>query len=255
MPKFNSYHWKTTRLTDRELEAAREELMDPSSAAKRLEAFLVLLRSEQSAAIGIALDHYHYATSRSRHGQAQPYTTHRGEVVERARDLLRHPPGPHDEIHGDFPGAEHASALIVLANEAGDQDAGLVANALDSASDFDTESAALQAAGRIFRWSDSPSADLIDRIARMVRDEDRDLDERLEALEALARGKDPRLLYEIAEITASDDVALQVTATHALAFHDMTTYRSLVEERLASWPEDAPYPATEVRELLQDDGS
>lgn len=250
MRKFDSYHWQNAVLDDPDLQAARNRLGRSPGGEEGVRSFLTLLRSSEEAARGIALDYYHYAASQERYGSPNPFSGFRSEVLEAARNILRAPARPARESGGDFDGAEHASALVALANEATEQDSGLVVDALRKASSFDTVSAALQAAGRIMRWSDPPPDNLVSSILLIVHDEDLDLDERLEALQALARGKTPETLRELARVAEFRDPVLQVTATHALAFHDLETYRSFVEERFASWPDDSPYPASEVRDLL-----
>src|SRR5882757_452476 len=55
-------------LGDIELEGAREELSNPTGETGQRDAFLTLLRSGVDAAVGIALDHYHYADALCRFG-------------------------------------------------------------------------------------------------------------------------------------------------------------------------------------------
>ncbi|MGW6137975.1 hypothetical protein ACWFRM_10520 [Streptomyces sp. NPDC055144] len=250
MNRFGTYHWQGVTLGDPALDAARSELASPSDEDAALRAFVDLLRSGDTAAMGIALDHYHYALSMERHGFGSVLKDYGHEVLQRARQILHEAPSPASETGASMNGADYASALLVMINRAEEEDAESIARVLDAPPNYDAESAAFRSAGRILQLSSGADERLVTELARVVFDEGRDVDDRLEALQALAKGSTPRTLADFQRAMELDDLELQATAARALAKHDLAAHRSLIEEKVATWPEDAPYPASDVRDIL-----
>lgn len=62
------------------------ELISPTDATTFTDAFLTLLRSEQVAAVDIALDCYQEAEAATRHGFGNVLELHAGEVLQKARE-------------------------------------------------------------------------------------------------------------------------------------------------------------------------
>ncbi|MGW7381189.1 hypothetical protein [Streptomyces sp. NPDC054794] len=248
MSRFDTYHWHGVTLADSTLDAARAELEDPSGEEAALRGFVTLLRSGNLAATGIALDHYHYAITRERHGFGSVLKEYREEVRRCARKILRQGPAPGSATGAAMAGADWASALLIMINQAEQEDAEIIAGALDAPPNFDAESAAFRAAGRILQQSTGTNERLVAVLSRAVFDEARDADERLEALQALSRS--PHAVTDLLRAAELDDLELQATAVRALARLDLAAHRRLVEEKAASWPEDAPYPASDVRDVL-----
>lgn len=137
-----------------------------------------------------------------------------------------------------------------MINKAEQRDSDLIARALELPANFDAESAAFRSAGRILRHSTEPEHRLVTALSRAVFDDSRHTDDRLEALHALSRAGSPHALTEIRRAMNLDDLELQATATRALCVHDLANHRDLIEEKVASWPDDAPYPAADVRDIL-----
>ncbi|MFE1770470.1 HEAT repeat domain-containing protein [Streptomyces sp. NPDC059008] len=255
MKPFDSYHWRGMQLTDASLESARQELAESSEIDTTLQSFTQLLHSEDSAAIGIALDHYHYAVSQQRYGIPNPYSDYTLEVLERARELLKQPP-THSTFTGpDIEGSNHSSALLIMMNHAKPEDSGLILRVLENSANSDVASGALAAAGRILDAECAPDDALIHALAGIALDESKDPDERLDAVRALARSSASQALSIMERIADLETLDLQVTAVHALGFHAMDRYRPLVEQRSASWPDDLPYPAFDVQRLLREHDS
>lgn len=253
MEKFDTYHWQGRRLEDPELEEARLELVSPQSGDVARHAFMRLLRSDSIPAVGIALDHYHYALSGERHGMSSLLASHASDVLQCVRKILQRPLPSATDDAAATDSAARASALLVLVNEATPEDSDLIARNIEEAPGPDALSAALGAAGTILDSVREPVPRLVAAVERLVFDDSLDFDERLEALQALAQGSSPDVLAVMVRASALEDLELQVTAVQALGFHDMGAYRGLVEERAASWPEGAPYPAADVRRLLRED--
>ncbi|MGW1942816.1 hypothetical protein ACWCRC_00610 [Streptomyces sp. NPDC001940] len=250
MSRFGTYHWQGVTLGDPALEAARSELASPSDEDAALRAFVHLLRSGDTAAMGIALDHYHHAISAERYGFGSVLKGYGHEVMQRARQILREAPSPASESGAGMYGADYASALLVMINRAEEEDVELIARVLDAPPNYDSESAAFRSAGRILQLSSGANERLVTALARVVFDEGRDIDDRLEALQALAKSSAPRTLTDFKRAMELDDLELQETAARAIAKHDLAAHRSLIEEKVATWPADAPYPASDVRDAL-----
>src|SRR5215212_4844252 len=123
---FNTYYWHGYVLQDAQLERARSTLAT-SGGRDATGAFELLLRSDEPAAVGIALDHYHYVDASTRHGSGSPFAPYAGSVRARALDMLRQPPIPAGGVTEE--GANHASALGALLNLAEPEDAELITDA------------------------------------------------------------------------------------------------------------------------------
>ncbi|PUB32176.1 hypothetical protein C8K30_101697 [Promicromonospora sp. AC04] len=250
MARFSTYHWQGVVLPDPAHDAARSELESPSSDHAAVQAFVTLLRSGDTAATGIALDHYHYAISMERYGLGSDLRTYGHEALECARRILGKPAVPTPEAEPDLAGASCSSALLIMINRAEQEDSDLIAGALESPANFDAESAAFRSAGRILQHSIEPNRRLVTALSAVVFDELRHTDDRLEALQALAKSETPQALAELERATDLDDLQLQATAARALCVHDFAGHRDRIEEKVASWPADAPHPASDVRDIL-----
>lgn len=106
---FHSTYWKDTELDDPELRKAHDELRFPRSDEGCLHAFTTLLRSEDPAAVGIALDHYESSNGLLRvledGERADAYLP---EVLARAREVLRRSASPAEVSALNMIGARHA---------------------------------------------------------------------------------------------------------------------------------------------------
>jgi hypothetical protein len=244
---FDSYYWRDARAASPELERARERL----AADRDRAAFALLLRSGDPVAVGIALDQYHYAEASSRHGTANAFAEHTEEVASRAREILHDPPSGPDR--GAEPGANHASALGALMNLAGPEDAALIADVLDRTRTTNLRFAASLAAGTALERSVSPDARLLTALEELALDHAAELDERLAALSALGRSQSVAASNALLRATRVSDVGLQATASLHLLDRDPRAYRDRIAELALAWPEDPPYPAGDVLELLADD--
>lgn len=118
--EFQSWYWNCD-FDDVELQAAFDATDAAATPDEFQRAFLVLLRSEGTVARGVALDFFDRAAATSRFGEANPFEPCQEEVPAVAREMLRHPPRPGDDIA--FEGADQTSALRALKNDAGPEDA------------------------------------------------------------------------------------------------------------------------------------
>jgi hypothetical protein len=242
---FDSYHWHGARTGTPALERARERLASSHDRA----AFELLLRSGDPVAAGIALDQYSYADASTRHGTDNPYAGFSDEVFARAREILRGPPSP--ASLGAEPGANHASALGALLNAAEPEDSELIVCALEQASTVNLRFAAAFTAGTALEKSPSPDERLVAALAGILLDETTvDLDSRRAAVSALGGARSAAATDALLRATRVSDISLQASAALHLLDRDLHAHRAHVEALARSWPEDPPYPAGDVFELL-----
>ncbi|MFI1851454.1 hypothetical protein [Streptomyces sp. NPDC020480] len=247
---FHSFHWEGCELPDAELEQAHHELMAPTEEQAYLRAFRTLLHSGNTIAAGIALDHFQYSGALTRFGGESVVEQYGPDVLAVARELLRRPPTPEDE--DTFAGANHASALNAMMNIAEPADADLIADALALATNANVRSAACSAAATALDAAETPSPRLVAALGAVAFDESlEDMGERTEALHAVFEADDPEATALLVRATESGERRMQVYGALGLTtngrFHD---HRERVERLAATWPQDAQYPASLVREAL-----
>lgn len=241
---FDSYYWRSSRLSTPELEHARVLV----ATTRDLASFMLLLRSSDIAAVGIAFDQYHYADASSRHGTVTPFGEYRSEVAARAREVLRQPPSA--AAGSVEAGANHASALGALANLAESEDAELIVQVLRWAGPSNLRFAAALAARSVLENSVSPNEQLISELEKVVFDESTASEERRAALAALGRARSEFATDALLRVLRVSDPSLQASSALHLLDRDLPRYRFRVEEIARTWPKDPPYPADEVIELL-----
>jgi hypothetical protein len=246
---FDSYHWRKVTLGTPELERARALVSTVHDRAS----FETLLRSDDVAAVGIALDQYQYGEATSRWGTANPFADYSGEVAARAREMLREPPIPEsDRAHA---GANHASALVALTNLIEPTDAELVAQSLAHASTADLRCAATMAAGGVLEKMSDPNEQLIISLERMIFDDGLAHGERIDALNSLGHASSARVTDVLLRVLRLPDVKLQAHAALHLLDREQGAHRAAVEATAGTWPSDPPYPANEVFDALEEGGS
>jgi hypothetical protein len=241
---FDSYHWRRATLGTPELERARALVSTTHDRAS----FELLLRSDDTAAVGIALDQYQYGEASSRWGTPNPFAEHSAEVAARARTVLREPPSLEgDQAHA---GANHASALNALSNLIAPEDADIVAHALAHAQTADLRGAATAAAGRVLEQASNLSAPLIAALEKMIFDDALAPGERIDALSSLACGSSALVTDVLLRVLETPDVKLQAHAALHLLERGQGVHRPAVERVARTWPAEPPYPADEVLEAL-----
>jgi hypothetical protein len=203
---FHSFHWKRHKLVDEELTRALVELMDPTGLDAYLHAFTTLLHSGDTAAAGMALDHFQYSGALTRFGGESVVDQYESEVLAVARDLLRQQPLPEDDH--TLVGANHASALYAMMNIAEPVDADLIADALERATGPDVRHTACSAAFNVL--AAEPNQRLIAALGAVAFDEDLDVGERADALSALYDVDGPEVTALLARATESSELKMQV---------------------------------------------
>ncbi|NUW35076.1 hypothetical protein HTZ77_27130 [Nonomuraea sp. SMC257] len=228
-------------LNDDELDDMLAELTTPSGPEAYHRAFAVLLRSEHPTAVCAALDDYQHQEALTRFGGDNPLEPFAGEVLSVARGLLSRPAGPGTRV----------SALNVMRNLAEHEDADLIADALDGATDPDVLETGLSAAAAALLGEPEPNRRLLTVLIDIVLDESRDVDERRGALSALDRADTPDVEDALVRASESAELDLQISAALRLTMPGrIRTHRERVERLVASWPEDAGRDTSIVREQL-----
>lgn len=250
---FNTYYWHGSKLADPSLETAREELNSSQDATSRKNAFLVLLRSDHPAAVGTAFDHYDYAESSSRHGSENIFSGYAPEVLHRAREILQQPPLPAEVSGAEEDGANHASALGAMLNLAQPEDSELITKALtEQPRNPGVFEAATSVARTSLERSAVPDQLLLDALSRIVFDDASPATDRTTALRALGGARSPQATELIVRASGIDKLKIQTHAAGILAHQDINQHRALLERLVTSWPDDAPYPAADVIDMLNE---
>ncbi|MFD0901908.1 hypothetical protein [Actinomadura sediminis] len=228
--EFGSWYWNC-EFDDAELQAAFDATGTAESADDFRRAFLVLLRSDDVAARGVALDFYDRAGATSRFGEENPFERFHDEVMAVAREMLAGPPRPEDDIA--FAGADHASALLAIKNDVRPEDGTAVLAVLRRRPDGSLLSNALSVAGAVLSISDEPG--LAALIEEMAFDSSRDVRERREAVQALskARGDEVTALL-VRTVTEEEDPGPRRDAAAGLATgRRFYAHRELLEDLAA----------------------
>ncbi|TDD18026.1 hypothetical protein [Nonomuraea diastatica] len=251
---YGSYYWTHPRFSGQRLTAACEALQADiaESWTGPLDPFLTLLRSGDQAAVGIALDVYQRSGALSRFGGEPLYGEHQAEVLEAARELLRQPPSSADMSPHSGAGANHASALNAMMNIAEEQDCDLIADALEKSTNSAVAEAAASAARAAFYHTEGPvHSRLLALVVGYVDDIDRPLHLRVQMLSAIGYSDAPEATEHLLRALDRPELEIQIQAALGLAWGDrLEAHRELLERVVASWPDDAPYMATEVGRIL-----
>lgn len=251
--EFQSWYWNCD-FNDAELQAAFEATDTAATPDDFQRAFLVLLRSEDIAARGIALDFFDRARTTSRFGEENPFEPYREEVLAVAREMLCRPPRPADDIA--FEGADHASALSALNHDAGPEDAEAVLGVLMRRPTGDLLDEALRTTGTVLSHSETPDARLVALIGELAFDHSLPIEDRRNALDALRDARGAQVTALLVRPTGEDDYRFQQKAAWALSFGKrFYAHRSLLQRLDASWPNDErSFEADQVRRALVDPG-
>ncbi|MEU9125420.1 hypothetical protein AB0C96_37290 [Streptomyces sp. NPDC048506] len=203
------------------------------------------LGSEDVDVVRGALDDYQSAQANTRWGVDNPYWPLADEVRFAARGLLARPPSGHS----------HASALTVMWHLAEEEDADLIADALEGAPDAEVWEMALLAAGTALTEGEEPNRRLLALITAMALDESLDVRDRKKAMHALDDLDLPEVEDLIVRLSESSDLELQVYAVGWLATPlRLRVHRDRVRRLAESWPQDAGREAERIRSEALDEG-
>jgi HEAT repeat protein len=133
-------------------------------------------------------------------------------------------------------------------NPAESKDAALIVGALAQTQTSNVRFTAALAAGTVLEVE--PDAELVAALARVALDAAAKNDERRAAASALGRALSPAATEALIQVSRDPDLRLQASAALDLLDRDPIAHRIFVEELVRTWPNDPPYPAQDVLDLL-----
>ncbi|GAA0911383.1 hypothetical protein [Nonomuraea longicatena] len=239
---FHSVYWTSARLDDPRLRRAHEELMFPADDEGCLQAFLTLLRSGDTVAVGIALDHYRASEGlRWTLLDESAAERHLPEVLGRARAVLRRPPSP-AALNPEYGvGADHLSALDTIGvRHAGPGDAGLVAHLIRSAATDSIRGEAVWMAYGVLGAAKAP--EVVAALRDLLFDPDpRWTGVRDRAVRVLAEKLGPEADEILLRLVRGDNRAAQGCAVyHLVGAGGLDRHRDLLVEIAEGWGNRAP---------------
>jgi hypothetical protein len=264
---FSSFYWNVDELGDEDrravaaLDTASPHLPSAGYATHDLDGLLAvyrtLLHSADVRARGVALDQYTYAEAQHRWGADNPMTRFDDEVLAQARAMLAVTPDPAVPLAAQpRVTACWNSALGVLAFLTDDTSADLprIIEVLDSAFASDLLDVysfwALEV--RLIDADEPTCARVGAWLAATFGNDQLPIQVRVTAVSAFRDDRYAARLGQrdaIADLLDQPDIRLSIEAALVLADVD-SAYDEAVRRTVAGWPDDAPYPASEVRELL-----
>jgi hypothetical protein len=235
---FHSLYWTGAVLGSPELRRAQEELMFPSGDLQEYRAaFLSLLRSDDPAAVGIALDHFS-----SQDGIAEilgwdAVGAYEAEALERAREMLRQPPSPAELSPQYGEAANHLSALNTIRTiHAEPSDAELVTDLVETSNSPQVREQALWVAAGVLRKTDTPDPGLLDVIGRLVFDPALSGHE-ISVLRVLGETSGPAATGILRRALGSNDFDIQFEAAWQLSKPGrLEAHRQLLADTIGTWP-------------------
>lgn len=246
--EFQSWYWRG-RFDDPELRGAYEAMNEPTTTEEFGRGFLTLLRSDDTAAKGIALDFYDRAEMTSRFVGGNPFEDYGEEVFQVARELLQQHPRPADERTA-VEGANHASALAALRfGLERDKDTDAVTAVLGRIPDGELRERALHAARLLLEDSEAPDPRLSALVARLEA-----CRERVEAVRALRDSQEAEVTERLVLATEDEERRVRQEAAAALSLkRRFYAHRSLLERLVETWPAgEHSDAADEVRNALSE---
>lgn len=226
----HSLHWKDATPA---LHAEHAQLRTPTGKAAHIEAFLAMLRSGDTASVGIALDHFHMEDGLTRF--CLDVTDLEDEVTAVARRSLAVPELRVSALHAleDLATAEDAAAIAALLLEGPGEVRGYAADVADS----------------LLENEDPDGLEpLFAAIASVVADTDVDEDTRGEVLRPLFYVDSPRAEEVLLLGLARPEASIQVEAAIGLA-NELYEGRHLprLRELKPTWPESVRHRSQWVR--------
>lgn len=253
--QFKSFYWQAAEVPPAD-HALLEQLEDQRLPADQRKATLIqLLGSDREAVRGIALDFYCLSNADLRHGPAPIIDDAVDDAVRVAalRELDRPPYVRHEPDARPKRGANHASALAALANNAAYDDAALIARVLRANEDELVVREGVQAAETVLN-GEPGQADLVSVLLEIARATRWDPAIRARAITALGSTTDDTVTPWLVEALALPELAVSAAAARALLERDFDGNRARVASVASAWHpgQFPPFDVHEVQRLLDE---
>lgn len=253
MNQFKSYYWIPQDLETKGLRRAYQQfLSNDSTREQKLESFQRLLKSDSVIAQGIAFDHFFYTESLTRFGSSNPYWQYSEQLLSQAREQLKNPPvtvtKPKEKA---VVGANHASALGVLAHLGQENDISLIEPILRSSRDINVLDMGFRAVGQCLKNTKNVYPEIILTLSQLVFDEESDLGTRAAAIGAFSDYIVPEVEEVLVKAATQCPLPISAHAAWLLSVRNLKKHLALLQELSKTWPDDAMYPVSEVRDLLK----
>lgn len=249
-----SLYWRSADITDPALRARADELQN-GTAELRLAACEALLDSGDPVAAGIAADSYFAACADERWGIPNPFDDSAELLRAWALATLAEPPVTATNDNGTVTtGANHASALGVLARAGHGADAGLIVPFLRVA-DANVLGTACMAANHCLGSADwsVPVAAVVEALEALALDPGHPAEVRGAAVSALG-SRDSEDSHEtedaLVRIALAADALIAADAAWQLMHLDLAVYEALLRERVAAWTGEDGWQLTAIRDTL-----
>jgi hypothetical protein len=253
--KATTQFWNDVPLTpaDHALYERAENAAAP--IADRQRALGSLAASDDPAARSVAMDIYTRASISSRQGNQLLVEHGELEVAMRStavRELLS-PPYVRADDHAEIRrGANHASALAVLSNDARSEDASVLSAVIRVNEEPLVLLEAVKAAEPVLRDEPDGDPELLDVLQGLWTRTDLPADVRAGAVSAVGGCGGDVVVPMILRALHTEELAVSAAAARALLERDVDQFRAVVAPVAQRWslPEFPPFDVHEVRELL-----
>ncbi len=255
-PNFIAYHWSISQITDPHAQEYSLSATYKPTLEERREGFEVLLHSEDDAAQGIAMDSYTYSQTLLRWGIENEFQPYEAELVEVARKQLQKPPVISDcsspRIH--IIGANHASALFVLAHLGTEADCALIEPILRNSQDPTVLDLACDALRTCISGSQTVYPEILQDLRRLIFEMDVNDPEMARVITGAIKSLFDYQVAEaepiLLEALQHENYKISAFAAFALTEWNLPRYCERLQEVAQTWPEEGHYPVYEVRRKI-----
>ncbi|GBO53441.1 hypothetical protein APA_1348 [Pseudanabaena sp. lw0831] len=257
MNDFTSYYWTSNALPDESsIEAFQQLISEESNNAQKIQAFLILLKNNNPVAQGIAFDYFFYFESLSRYGFNNLFSPYLYELLVKAREQLNNPPIVSIAPNGTIVrGANHASALGILAHLGEEEDIDLITNILESSHDPYVVFACCLAAQRLLGLTKKNYPKIISSLTQIIYEKQWSENVRIMSVRAFANYEIPEIEDILVSISRTQTLPISAYAAVILGHLNFERYRNFLQELSANWTQDIQYPASEVLDMLEIDAN
>lgn len=252
MSSFASYYWTEDALGDSaSILAFKQLLSDEFSVVQKTGAFLVLLRNHNPAAQCVAFDYFFYYESLGRYGLNNPFSPYSDELLTKARKQLQTKPIQSESPSGTIIAeANYASALGVLAHLGVEEDIDGITQILKSSYDATVIFNSCLVLQRVFGFTQKHYPEIVSIMIQIIKDDKWTENIRIMGVRAFANYKVFEIEEVLVDICKKCSLPISAYAAVILGNWDIQRHRNFLQKLSDKWPENAQYPASEVRSLL-----